>query len=165
MKQRLIPLLALLCLLLSLTACGGDTPPADDTGSQAAAPMTEEDYQSQVDALSADINTSMSAMSALSTTDEESFREGIENVRAMAESFRTFAAINNPPEAWAEAHAKIAEGCTGFADSLDGLCDSAEQMLDGTMSTDDYNNAVAEHTTGLSEAAALLTEGFGMMES
>ena len=127
--------------------------------------MTEEEYQSRVEGLSGDIGSAMSSMSGLSATDEESFREGIEAIRAMVEPFREFAAITNPPKTWTKAHGKIADGCSGFADSLEGLCDSAEGMLDGEMAAEDYNSAVTEYTTGLSEASALLTERFGMMEA
>lgn len=165
MKKRLASLLTLVCLVAALTACGGGSSSTDGSGSQSKVEaMTEEDYQSKVDELSADISTAMSSMTGLSATDEDAFRQGIEAMRSMAAPFREFAAITNPPESWAEAHAKIAEGCNGFADSLDGLCDSAEGMLDGSVTAEDYNNAVMEYSTGLTEAATLLTEGFGMME-
>lgn len=165
MKQRMVSLLAVFCLILSLAACGGGDAAPEGAGDQEAAPMAEEEYQSRVEELSADIGTAMSSMSGLSAADEDTFREGVEAVRSMVEPFREFAAIPNPPEAWAEAHGRIAEGCNGFADSLEGLCDSAEALLEGTLSAEDYNTAVTEHTAGLTEAAALLTEGFGMMES
>ena len=105
--------MALLCLVLVLTACGGGEAPEDggDSADEADAPMTEEEYQSRVEELSPDIGTAMASMSGLSATDEASLREGIEDIRTMIELFRDFAAITNPPEAWTEAHAKIAEGC------------------------------------------------------
>ena len=171
MKKRMISLLALFCLLLSLTACGGGGDSAGGSASGSGSQnggetlMTEKEYKSQVENLSAEISTAMSSMSGLSATDEDSFREGIAAMRGMVEPFRKFAAITNPPEAWAQAHAKIAEGCNGFADSMEGLCDSAEGMLNGEMTTDDYNNAVMEYTTGLTEASSLLNEGFGMIEA
>lgn len=167
MKQRIVSLMVLFCLVLSLTACGGGDSSADGADAQdgAATPLTEEEYQRRVEELSTDIGTAMSSMSGLSATDEDSFREGIQAIRTMVEPFRDFAAISNPPEAWTDAHAKIAEGCNGFADSLEGLCDSAEGMLDGEATQEDYNNAVTEYTTGLTEAATLLTEGFGMMDA
>ena len=127
-------------------------------------PMTEEEYQSEVETLSADVSTAMSSMSGLSATDEDSFRAGIQSIRDMVSAFRDFAAITNPPESYAEAHAKIAEGCNGFADGLEGLCDSAEGMLDGEMTTEDYNTAVTDYTTALNDAATLLTEGFSMIQ-
>ena len=168
MKRHLASLLALLCLVCALTACGGGTSSTDGSGSgslsEAETAMTEEEYQKRVDEMSADVGEAMSSMSALSATDEATFREGIAAVRSMVTPFREFAAITNPPEAWADAHSKIAEGCNGFADALEGLCDSAEGMLDGDVTTEDYNNAVMEYTTGLTEASALLTEGFGMIE-
>lgn len=42
---------------------------------------------------------------------------------------------------------------------------NAVSLLDGEMDPEDYNSATTEYTTDLTEAAALLTEGFGMMES
>lgn len=166
MKQRMRALAAIFCLVLALTACGGGdaSPDGEESQNEAAAPMTEEEYQSEVDALSGDIGTAMTSLSGLTATDEDAFREGIAAIRAMVEPFRDFAAISNPPEAWAEAHAKIAEGCSGFADALEGLCDSAEGLLDQEVTPEDYSSAVTEHTAGLTEAAALLTEGFGMIE-
>lgn len=164
MKQRIISLAALLCLVLCLTACGQGSTGSTDSQSEAAAPMTEEEYQSEVQALSADVSAAMSSMSGLSTTDEDSFQAGIQSIRDMVTAFRDFAAIANPPESYAEAHAKIAEGCNGFADSLEGLCDSADGMLDGEMTTEDYNTAVTEYTTALNDAVVLLSEGFGMIQ-
>ena len=166
MKQRILSLAALLCLILSLTACGGGSSAnREDARSKVDPAMTEEEYQSQVEALSADISAAMTSLNGLSATDEESFQEGIDTTRTMVEPFREFAAISNPPETWTETHAKIAEGCNGFADALEGLCDSAEGMLNGDMTVEDYSSAVTEYTTGLTEAATLLTEGFGMMEA
>ena len=166
MKRCLVSLLAFFCLIFSLTACSSSASTDDaDSTSEAETAMTEEEYQSQVEELSADVGAAMSSMSTLSATDESSYREGIKAIRAMVEPFREFAAISNPPEAWAEAHSKIADGCNGFADSLEGLCDSAEGMLDGELTAEEYNSAVAEYTTDLTEAATLLTEGFGMIET
>ena len=49
MKQRITSLAVVLCLLLSLTACGGGQNQAENGGQDAAsAPMTEEAYQEQV---------------------------------------------------------------------------------------------------------------------
>ena len=168
MKKCLASLLALLCLVLSLTACGGgggSSTSGSGSQSKVDTAMTQEEYEGKVEELSADISAAMTSMSGLSATDEASFKEGIAAIRAMVEPFRTFAAITNPPEAWAEAHSKIAEGCNKFADSLEGVCDSAEGMLNGEVTTEDYNSAVTEYTTGLTEASTLLTEGFGMIEA
>ena len=160
MKQRILALAALACMLLSLAACGA-AEPAETT---APAAMSKEDYQTEVENLSADIGEAMASLSGLSATDEESARTGVDTLRSMVQPFRDFAAISNPPEEWAEAHGKIAEGCTLFADSLEGLCDSAIGVLDGEVSQEEYTTAVTDYTTGLTEASALLTEGFGMIE-
>ncbi len=184
MKFRMLSLFMTLCLLCALTACGGgdaasnasseasqavsETSQAASESSAAAGgeALTEEAYQSQVEALSADISEAMTAMTALSAaTDEDSMRAGVESVRAMAQAFRDFAALENPPEGWAEAHAKVVEGCTLFADALEGMCDNAIGVLDGTVDEAAYTEAVTGFTTDLTDAAALLTEGFGMMES
>ena len=184
MKFRMLSLFMTLCLLCALTACGGgdaasnasseasqavsETSQAASESSAAAGgeALTEEAYQSQVEALSADISEAMTAMTALSAaTDEDSMRAGVESVRAMAQAFRDFAALENPPEGWAEAHAKVVEGCTLFADALEGMCDNAIGVLDGTVDEAAYTEAVTGFTTDLTDAAALLNEGFGMMES
>ena len=165
MKQRITSLAVVLCLLFSLTACGGGQNQAENGGQDAAsAPMTEEAYQEQVDALSADIGEAMASLGALSVSDEETLREGVETIRAMIAPFRDFAAISNPPEAWTEAHGKVAAGCTLFADSLEGMCGSLIQMLDGEITAEAYSSAITDYTADLNEAAAQLTEGLGMME-
>lgn len=161
MKQRIISLSILLCLLLTLAACGGHQTSGED---QANSPMSEEAYQEQADALSADVGTAIASLGSLTATDEASLREGIEAIRAMATPFRDFAAISNPPEAWTEAHGKVAAGCTLFADSLEGMCDSLTQMLDGEITAEAYSSAITDYTADLNEAAAQLTEGLGMME-
>ena len=100
----------------------------------------------------------------LSVSDEETLREGVETIRTMIAPFRDFAAIANPPEVWAQAHSKVAAGCTLFADSLEGMCDSLVQVLDGEITSEAYTSAITEYTADLNEAAAQLTEGLGMME-
>ena len=152
-KTRILSLLLLACLALSLTACGGGE-----------APMTQEEYLQEMETLTTDLNEAMASLSGLSAADEDSFREGIQTVRDMAEPFRTFAAIQDPPEEWEEAHATIAQGCTSFADALEGMCDSAEELLDGAIDTAAYEEAVTGYITDLTEAAALLTQGFSSVQ-
>lgn len=86
---------------------------------------------------------------AFPSTDVDAYRAGIEALHTMVKSFRDFAAITNLPETWAEAHTKITQGCSGFADAPGGLRDSA----------------VAEQTASLTEVSALLIEGVGIMEA
>lgn len=86
---------------------------------------------------------------AFPSTDVDAYRAGIEALHTMVKSFRDFAAITNLPETWAEAHTKISQGCSGFADAPGGLRDSA----------------VAEQTASLTEVSALLIEGVGIMEA
>ena len=166
-KKTIAMVLAALAAMTSLTACsGGQTAaPAGGEVSQAeAAPMTEEEYEQEVTNLSQEVSDVMTSMSSLSMDDEDAFRQGVDTVRTMADSFRSFASIPNPPEHWAEAHGKIAEGCTLFADSLDGMCDSAEKLMSGEMEAADYSTAVLDYTDKLNEAASLLTEGMGMLD-
>ena len=86
---------------------------------------------------------------AFPATDVDAYRAGIEALHTMVKPFRDFAAITNLPETWAEAHTKITQGCSDFADAPGGLRDSA----------------VAEQTASLTEVSALLTEGVGIMEA
>ena len=161
MKKSTISVTIVLCLVLCLAACGQT---GDDGASATPAPMTAEEYYSKVEEMSADIGEVMTSMSGLSASDEASFREGIETVREMAAPFREFAAIANPPEAYAEAHAQAAEGCTLFAESLESMCDSAIQYLDGKITADEYSTAAMDLTNKLNEAATLMSTGFSQMQ-
>ena len=163
MKKYLLTLTTIVCLLLSLTACGGEQPSAEDP-SENPAPMTEEAYQAEVEAVSAAMGETLTAMSSLSPTDETSYREGIDAIREMLPPLRELAAIENPPEAYAEAHAQVAGGCTLFADAMDGLCDSAIAVLDGELTAEDYNIAMTDYITDMTGAATQITEGLALIE-
>lgn len=94
MKQRILTLAALACMLLSLAACGGGQQAAGPGAAEPAqttapAAMSKEDYQTEVENLSADIADAMTAMGSLSITDEESARTGVDTLRSMAQPFRT----------------------------------------------------------------------------
>ena len=156
MRKDENPLTTIVCLLLSLTACGGEQPSAEDP-SENPAPMTEEAYQAEVEAVSAAMGETLTAMSSLSPTDETSYREGIDAIREMLPPLRELAAIENPPEAYAEAHAQVAGGCTLFADAMDGLCDSE-------LTAEDYNIAMTDYITDMTEAATQITEGLALIE-
>ena len=154
MTKRISALAALFCLILSLAACG-----AQQGGT--ATPMSEEEYLAEVEKASTAIGEVMTSLTGLSATDEDSYRAAIETVRGLTDSFRGLAAISNPPESYADAHKKIAEGCTLFADTLDSLCDDAIKVLDGDLSEEEYSASLTENMDSLTEAGNLLTEGFG----
>lgn len=156
MTKRISALAALFCLILSLAACG-----AQQGGT--AAPMSEEEYLAEVEKASTAIGEVMTSLTGLSATDEDSYRAAIETVWGLTDSFRGLAAISNPPESYADAHKKIAEGCTLFADTLDSLCDDVIKVLDGDLSEEEYSASLTENMDSLTEAGNLLTEGFGMI--
>ena len=164
MKQRILSLAFLFCLAMTLTACGGQNGGASQDGTADTTPMTEEEYMAEVEAANTAMGEAMTAISGLSATDEESFRAGLETMRELSAPLRDLASISNPPESFAEAHAKISEGSTLFADSIDTLCDSATALLDGEMTAEDYSTAVADCVTDLTEAATQLSEGLSMLE-
>ena len=150
-SSRLLCLLLTALMALSLAACG----------SQAAAPMSEEEYQTEMLNLMTSVTESTTAMEGLSGDDQES----IDAVRELASHFEAFAAIDNPPEAYAEGHAKIAEGCQIFADIVNGLCDEAEKVLAGTLTEEEFNaNMEALYAEDLTRASDLLSEGFAQLD-
>ena len=87
---------------------------------------------------------------AFPATDVDAYRADIEALHTMVKPFRDFAAITNLPETWAEAHTKITQGCSDFADAPGGGV---------------RDSAVAEQTASLTEVSALLTHGVGIMEA
>ena len=153
-KKYMITMAAVLCLLLGLTACGGSQ----------SGTLTTEEYQAEVDAANTAMGEALDALNGLTATDEDSLREGVKAMRSMAEPLRDLAAIDNPPEEYAEAHEKVSAGCTQFADALDSMCDSTEALLDGDMSADEYNTALTDAITGLTEGSIQITDGLDMIQ-
>ena len=65
MKQRIVSLAALLCLVLCLTACGQGSTGSTDSQSEAATPMTEEEALVQTDLIGHDFYVFTNATTGL----------------------------------------------------------------------------------------------------
>ena len=136
----------------------------------APATLTEEEYIAELDALNDAAGTFVSVTSAAgvtintasSTGDVEAMRGAVEDIRATITPFQEFAAIDNPPAEYAEAHAKIVEGCDGFATSIDSYCTALISLIDGE--DVDIDTISAEYTESTTAAATALSEGIAMAE-
>ena len=174
-KTRLCALLMAGLLALALTACSGNgnqnasTPSTAPTPS-APATLTEEEYMDELDALNSAasnfVTVTQSAgttISAASTTgDADAMREAVEEIRGTLTPFQEFAAIDNPPAEYAEAHAKIVEGCNGFVSSIDTYCTALISVIDGE--DVDINAVTEEYTEATTNAATLMSEGLSMAQ-
>ncbi len=169
MKKRVMGILLAGVLTLSLAGCAGDsntesssTVPnttsqvqqseASNTASDAASDTIDEaSYMEKVNALpdamtdfSNDLAEIMSTMStATSQEDLDALLTALEELRAYEQPFYDFAAIDNPPEKYAEAHERLANACTQMGDVLDEYVDLVNGILEGTASEED-GQAIAD---------------------
>lgn len=176
LKTRLCALLMAGLLALALSACtsgndgGQASNPSTAPTPSAPATLTEEEYIAELDALSNAASDFVSVTSSASTTigtasatgDTEAMRGAVEEIRATITPFQEFAAIDNPPAEYAEAHAKIVEGCDGFATSIDSYCTALISLIDGE--DVDIESISAEYTETTTAAATALSEGIAMAE-
>lgn len=169
-KTRLCALLLTGLLALALTACGGDTGGQASDPSSAPTPttLTEEEYIAELDALNDAASNFVTVTSAAGTTvstasatgDLDAMREAVEEIRSTITPFQDFTKIDNPPAEYAEAHAKIVEGCEGFATGIDTYCSALISVIDGE--DVDINAVTTEYTQTTTDAATLLSEGISM---
>ena len=172
MKKRVLGILLAGALTLSLAGCGGDNktesnstePNATGQLEQSETPNAESDtmdeasYMEKVNALheavtnfSNDMAEIMSTMStATSQEDLHALLEPLEALRAYEQPYYDFAAIDNPPEKYAEAHERLANACTQMGDVLDEYIDFMKGALEGTSSEED-GQAVSDKMTAAAD--------------
>lgn len=168
MKKRVLGILLAGALTLSLAGCAGDSNKGSNstdlntTGQleQSETPdttsdtMDEASYMEKVNALpdtitdfSNDMAEIMSTMStATSQEDLDALLEPLEALRAYEQPYYDFAAIENPPEKYAEAHERLANACTQMGDVLDEYVDLMQGIMKGTASEED-GQAVSDKMT------------------
>ena len=175
MKKRVLGILLASVLTLALAGCAGDsntesnsTDPnttsqveqseASDTTSDT---MDEASYMEKVNALpdaitdfSNDMAEIMSTMStAASQEDPDALLPQLEDLRAYEQPYYDFAAIDNPPEKYAEAHERLANACTQMGDVLDEYVDLMKGAVDGTASEEE-SQAVSDRMTAAADEMA-----------
>ena len=122
---------------------------------------TQGDYMEKVNALpeamtdfSNDMAEIMSTMSsAASQEDLDALLAPLEELRAYEQPYYDFAAIDNPPEKYAEAHERLANACTQMGDVLDEYIDFMKGALEGTSNEED-GQAVADKMTEAADEMA-----------
>ena len=141
-KNRLLPLMLALVMALTLTACGG----SGDSGA-----LTEEEYQQEVENLSAELTTVQTDAANLDPTDVDGAKQLIEDLK------QPFAALN-PPESYQEAHEKLSSGCQAMIDFLDTTASLLEETDPAKLQegSTEMMNALQTAMTDISEGAALL---------
>lgn len=168
MKKKVLGILSAGVLALSLAGCGGDDSAASTSAAVTAASQAEESeasdtmeeaaYLEAVHALpgaSTDFSNAMrEVMSAMSTAasqeDFEALKTQLEELRSYSQPFYDFAAIDNPPLKYAEAHATLANSCTQMGDVLNSYIDFMQGALEGTASQED-GQAIADQLMQVTE--------------
>ena len=176
LSRRLLCLLLAALMALSLAACGNgssDDDGASDSqdpatsGSVETTTLTADEYIAEIESLN-DVSTEVStatseALNDLASGDPATMQAGVDKVRAITPYFADFAAIDNPPAEYAEAHAKLSEGCQAFADAMNAFCDDLDALIAGE--DVDIETASAEYTNQLAEAGNLITEGLTLVSA
>ena len=172
MKKRVLGILLVGVLALALAGCSGDSngesnstaPNTTSQVEQSETPdttsdtMDEASYMEKVNALpdaitdfSTDMAEIMSTMStAASQEDLDALLAPLEELRAYEQPYYDFAAIDNPPEKYAEAHERLANACTQMGDVLDEYVDLMKGVLEGTASEED-GQAIADQMTAAAD--------------
>ena len=161
-QLRMIAALLSLSLVLLLSACGGTNTSGTsgtDTSTSEAAPVavSEEEYQQAVVDLQAELTEVQS--NKIEVNDLEAAKQQLE---ALKQPFADFMNIV-PPEAYADAHAKLQSGCQSMIDYVDIAIQIVEATNDAKrqeLST----QLVAALQTGaadLAEGATMLEEAMG----
>lgn len=175
MKKRVLGILLASVLALALAGCAGDSngesnstePNTTSQVEQSKAPdttsdiMDEASYMEKVNALpeaitdfSNDMAEIMATMStATSQEDLDALLAPLEELRAYEQPYYDFAAIDNPPEKYAEAHERLANACTQMGDVLDEYIDFMEGALEGTASEED-GQAITDKMTAAADEMA-----------
>ena len=175
MKKEVLGILLAGVLTLALAGCAGDsntesnsTDPnttsqveQSEAADTTADTMDEASYMEKVNALpeamadfSNDMAEIMSTMSsAASQEDLDALLAPLEELRAYEQPYYDFAAIDNPPEKYAEAHERLANACTQMGDVLDEYIDFMKGALEGTSSEED-GQAVADKMTEAADEMA-----------
>lgn len=175
MKKSVLGILLAAVLALVLAGCAGGSngesnsadPNITSQAEQSETPNTASDtmdeaiYMEKVNALPEaitdfgnDMAEIMSTMStAASQEDLDALLPQLEDLRTYEQPYYDFAAIDNPPEKYAEAHGRLANACTQMGDVLDEYVDFMKDALEGTASEED-GQAVAEKMTAATDEMA-----------
>lgn len=153
-------------LAFSLAACGGgnnagngeNSGETGETGEAASAALTEEEYQQAVEDLSTEMSEIQNSAST-AVTDPESAKEVLE---AMKTSLNDFIAIT-PPEAYADAHAKLQSGCQSLIEFIDTVAAMTEETDQTKLSelTTKMSEQLEAAMTDMAEGASMLQEASG----
>lgn len=140
---KLFPLLMALVLTLSLAACGGSSNA-----------LTEEEYQQEVENLTAELSSVQSDAAALDPSDIEGAKQVLEDLKAPFQDFMEL----TPPEAYADAHEKLQSGCQAMVDFLDTTASLMEETDPTALqeSTEKLMSSLETAVTDMTEGASML---------
>ena len=166
MTKRLLAALLAAALAFSLAACGGKDASSNgesgDSSEAASAALTEEEYQQAVEDLSTEMSEIQNSAST-AVTDPESAKEVLKSMKA---SLNDFIAIT-PPEAYADAHAKLQSGCQSLIEFIDTVAAMTEETDQTKLSelTTTMSEQLEAAMTDMAEGASMLQEASGSTNS
>lgn len=171
MKKRVLAILLTGVLTLALVGCAGNSNTESNSTDSNTTSQTEEKetsdtmeeaaYLEEANALPDAVTDFSSALgevvtqmaTAGSQEDLDALLVSLEELRAYEQSFYDFAAIENPPEKYAEAHTRLADACTQVGDVLNDYIDLMKGILEGTASEEDAQAIVTQLEAAANEIA------------
>lgn len=163
MKKRILGILLAGVLTFALAGCAGNSDNESNSTdpnveqSEASNTMDEASYMEKVNALpeaATDFSNAMGEfMSTADQQDLDTLLAQLEDLRSYEQPLYDFAAIDNPPEKYAEAHERLANSCTQMGDVLDEYVDFMKGVFEGTVSQDDSQALVDKMTEASNEVA------------
>lgn len=141
-----------------LIACGGDADEpdnnADNNTPAATEPLTEEEYLAEIETLQNAMLDMQTTLNGVDQTDADAVEQAINDIK---KPFEDAIAIT-PPETYAEAHAKISEGCQAFVDYFDYTLELMEDPSKAADLGDKIQELMTAATTSFAEGLAMLEE-------
>lgn len=156
--KRLLAVLMAGIMAFSLAACGGKEGGGSAADPNAPVAMTEEEYQAAVEDLGAKMSRLQEGVNA-AENDPEAAKKILEEVKATLTEFMEL----NPPESYAEGHAKIESGCEALIEVLDIALEITEMDMTSP-DMDKLTEKLTRMQEKMTEGSTAMMEGAKMLE-
>lgn len=162
--KRMFTGIVALCMVFSLSACGGNNSNGADNASKSGdgsvsqteqTALSKEDYEASFTELANELQSIQSEATNIDTTDTDAAKKLLEDLKKPFSDFMS----QVPPAEYEEAHAKITSGCQAMIDYIDA-CSALVGETDATKiqeSTETLTGYLQTAVNDLMEGSELLS--------